>query len=56
MLPAVFEPAIPSSERLETLTLFRAATGIGPGEDLTEGIISTDPSKQLDLKHVHSAS
>ena len=30
MLPAGFEPAIPTSERLQTHALERAATGIGP--------------------------
>jgi len=30
MLPAGFEPAIPTSERLQTHVLERAATGIGP--------------------------
>jgi hypothetical protein len=31
MPPAGFEPAIPASERPQTDTLGRAATGIGPG-------------------------
>ena len=30
MPPAGFEPAVPASDRLQTLVLDRSATGIGP--------------------------
>jgi hypothetical protein len=56
MLPAGFEPIIPASERSQTHTLDRAATGIGPSINYPNNVVKNIQVMKLGIVFLHVSS